>query len=318
MERAPKAPIYGISAHWAGRRREKDLWGLPDDRRTPEIEALINQSNAILQHASELHEEGALAVAMHGYLEGVAAQYEAIALVRCIAGYQKGGMEGVLELLGDDDWLQKEEQAAAAALKGYEILTVEQAAVQLQALDAFLLGISRRAVSAKLLETLPDSSETARYAAACRASVYQLLAKAAFQLASDYAEWAQEPRGALLADDAPLTQLADFYGRAGEANEAVFDSLIVNPQAAAHSVSAEQIKRTLMQRDRDYAALAPASERRDEAIQRYFPQGSERMYARLAAGIYSYWRAAALVAKHYSLDAQLDRQLQIVGLERER
>lgn len=292
---------------------------VPEKDISPEASRLFEQAQTLVRHGRQLEAEGELAARMHDNFQGVLCYSMAMALVKCQSLNREEGLERVVAHVRDDAWLTAEVEKAAKACQESVPENIEQITIYLQALDAFLMGISCREVAAQIAANLPVASAAARYEAACTAAVFQARARAYLLLAGDYAEsvkWYR--RGLAISEGAPLVELADFYGRAGEANVAVFESLIVGPHAEALKVSADEVRNTFMLRDEEFAVLQPASAARDRAIDQYFPPGKVRLYARLADGLFTYCRATMLVAKYYSLNAKLDSKMQIVSVERER
>lgn len=310
-------PAFSTGANWAGRRRDGDVGGI-EGRISEEAFQLFEKSKKLLSHEMDLNREGEFATEVRDIMEAVRAQYQLLALVRCRDLRNEQGIKALMVHVRDGRSLDKEEAAAAASLKGYEILTIEQLIEHLQGLDAFLEGVSQREAAKRLLDLMPADSEMGQYDICCKAAVFDALALVSFQFASDHAANAKRIRGAVIPDGAPLQDLADFYWRGGDANEAVLTALIVDPQAKAQNVTASEIATRLMFWDRQYAVLTPGKERRVAAIGRYFPKGGEHTYAILANGIYTHCRASMQVAKYYSLKTKFDARKEFVGLEHER
>ena len=114
-----------------------------------------------------------------------------------------------------------------------------------------------------------------------------------------------------------VTAIAETVRRASDANLAVIDATIIEPEAEAYGLNPNDMKNYLMSTDPYYgAALGAASSTN------YFantiveePQAS---IAILGSSL-SAWSASSLVvAKYYSLQAELDESFTVVGFGRER
>ncbi|RIK87953.1 MAG: hypothetical protein DCC67_01180 [Planctomycetota bacterium] len=317
---AVDAAVYEATKAWALRdeRAMIELNKIPVNyRRTDEGRAYLTRAIALSDLSDNLENEGEMAAMLHDYVQCVANGYFALEMARCELVYQTRGKEAMIARVRDNAWLASELESAGASLRNFQPANVEQLAAYLEAVDAFLAGASYREAANMLLRNLPTSSEEAELRAARRAAIYQIRAWVNLKLASDYVTMAADYDGPPIPADAPLAMLADFYRRAGEANAKVFEALIIQPAADAEGMTAAQVKFGLMISDEEYGVLETGGGV-TASLSRWFPPGVQHDYASLAAGLFAYCRSAMLVAKYYSLDAELGDQLEVVGLRRER
>jgi hypothetical protein len=317
---AVESAMLSVGSAWLHRRVKilEEEVKISEDFYTPEAGVFINKAKALREGAWKLYDEGEIAATVHDQIECVFNDYLGLEVVRCEMEYRTRGAAAMIARARNNGWLTTQLEDTAAELRNFEPTNLNQVTVYLEAIDAFLLGASYRDVAARLLANLPTSSEEAQVETARSAALYQIQSWLNLKLAADLVDTAANYRGPPVPQDAPLAELADFYSRAADANVAVFDSLIIEPQAKAAEMTAREVKHLLMLRDEEYAVLEAGIAQVTPNLERYFGPGVQRDCAELAAGMFAYCRAALLVAKYYSLTAELDRNMQVVGLERER
>ena len=87
--------------------------------------------------------------------------------------------------------------------------------------------------------------------------------------------------------------------------------------AKSHGIRADLEKILFRLSDEYYAVNSLSDKIILKVIEEYFPVRQQRDLMILAWQLYRHHRAAMLIAKYYSLDAQLDEDRNIVGLRRE-
>ena len=118
-------------------------------------------------------------------------------------------------------------------------------------------------------------------------------------------------------DPEVVTAIAETVRRAADANLAVIDATIIEPEAEAYGLNPNELKNFLMSADAYYAAALGAADSTNYFANTILeePQAS---IAILGSSL-SAWSASSLViAKYYSLQAELDEWFNVVGFGRER
>lgn len=114
-----------------------------------------------------------------------------------------------------------------------------------------------------------------------------------------------------------VTAVAEALRRAAAANLAVVESTIIEPQATAYGVSADEVRNYLMSSDYAYSVAVGSA---DSAT--YFRQTiaeePQASIAVLGASLTAWGTSALVVAKYYSLDARVDESMTVVEFGRER
>jgi len=114
-----------------------------------------------------------------------------------------------------------------------------------------------------------------------------------------------------------VTAIAETVRRAADANLALIDALILEGQAEAAGVTVERVRSFFVNNDANYGAALGAA-----ASTAYFrntiKDETQASVAVLGSSLSAWGESAAVLAKYYSLDAQLDEGFNVVGFGRER
>ena len=112
-----------------------------------------------------------------------------------------------------------------------------------------------------------------------------------------------------------LESIADTLRRGAEANIVYFESIIIEPWAQENGVSADIAKYYFQQADTDYlTAVAAVNGAGSLAGAMNKPEAQSTMW--LGASLTAYSSSAAVIAKYYSLGAQVDELGNIYGYDR--
>lgn len=114
---------------------------------------------------------------------------------------------------------------------------------------------------------------------------------------------------------AVLDAIADTLRRGAEANITYFESIIIEPWAQANGISPDLAKYYFQQADSDYlTAVAAVAGAEMLAGSMSRPEAQATMW--LGASMSAYSSSAAVIAKYYSLGAQLDEFGSVIGYDR--
>lgn len=120
-------------------------------------------------------------------------------------------------------------------------------------------------------------------------------------------------------DPQALQSWATVFKRAAEANLTYFDSLVLDQAARELGVRTDVLKEEFAARDITYVgAVFGASPGVQEYLEKTIGKGPALAYAQLGFALGSYVASSQLVAKYYSLDAELDEDGTVVSYGRER
>lgn len=149
------------------------------------------------------------------------------------------------------------------------------------------------------------------------ATLYYVLADQVVELAKDSIDVGIGFGKAPAPAQASVESLAELFRRAAEANLNYFESVVINEIAEGVGAHPSVIKARFAARDFTYT-FALATLNAMEPLKRRAPSGMQGAYATLGGAVQSYTMSSVLVAKYYSLGAQIDQGGNIAGVRNER
>ncbi len=177
-------------------------------------------------------------------------------------------------------------------------------------------GLVFQAQSSIDILNIPDLTEEEVLDAIYGANYYFVYAEQYLQLAEDQESIGTGYGSAPAPDPDVLKAISDTLRRGAEANVTYFETLIIEPFAQEYGVSADVAKGYFQQADDAYltsvAAIYGADSIADSVLK---PEA--RSWVFLGSALTSYSQSASLIAKYYSLGAQVDDSGYIVGYDRQ-
>jgi hypothetical protein len=279
-------------------------------------DSLFEDAALYREQAEALRRQGAYAAAYGD------AQWAAITATighqvgRCEFVFAGNGIPAVQAMLADDAWVKTETEKLESALKFFRPTTVAQLPYYLWACDQFVVGLTLQDLSKAIAGNLPDDEEKAGVQAV-EAAERQATAWLSLKIGYDFLELANFEAGDPIPQDAPIDELAELYLRSAEASQAVVDELVLTPAARANNLAQAEMKARLTVADSFYGINSIALSSTYHLLPQKFGETPQLRYARLGAALSLNSRAAMLIAKFYSLGAELDDELEIVDISNE-
>ncbi|QDT63996.1 S16 family serine protease [Calycomorphotria hydatis] len=290
---------------------------LSEDGPEESLDAMIDNSNELLESGTDLLEEGLTAAAYDDFIFAALEAYTALEYGKCRISEVRRGMNGLFTRLKTNQWLQTEIDKTATALRYAEPRTLNQLTMYLMSCEAFFEALAFQDLARSILTIEPDDSDRV-WDLALDAAYWQLAAWLDCKIAIDYLELQKEYGGMPIPEDAPIIQTATFYRHAANANLNTFDSLFLDKLSTQLKLSKSDTQGFLALKDEYYGLLFKAQRTVIPKLADYFGEGPQLKYALLAASLDLHRRGAMLVAKYYSLDADFDEYLNITEVGRER
>ncbi|MEZ6049495.1 MAG: S16 family serine protease [Planctomycetaceae bacterium] len=281
---------------------------------------LIAQAKDFLKTSDSLVKEGVITVAYTDLLYAAINAFLAKEVAYCNQTWLNQGYETTITRINNNSWLQAEIDKTAVALKFSEPTTMNQLALYLEACDAFIEAVAFQKLSANTIARLPEEPEDAQKAVeiAITASEWKILEWLDCKVAMDYLELMRQYGGKPIPPKAPFLETAQFYRRTADASLRVFETLTVNEIAKALHVGNQEARFALASKDEYFGLVTTAQNEVLPNLKDYFGEGPQFAYATLAGSIYVHLRSSMLIAKYYSLNAELDDEMMIIGIGRER
>lgn len=289
---------------------------LPEDQRYEYPDGRIEEAKELATRANRLLIEGRVAGAARSALD---------ASVAAVMGYEVAQVNATANLRSLDE-AKKQAQTASGAWEKLELLleeiqgitpsTVAEAGWLVDAYSSLVEGYAFAALADRHLNAPAEDEALARENILTAAGYYQLVLLD-IQLSQDSIELGRSHGGAPLPADAPIQVAADFFQHAADANLNVFNASIIEAIAQSAGMRTEAVKAGLAEKDETYALVRAITENVTPVLVNKLGDKPAAQYVRLAAAMYCYSQAAALVAKYGSLDAKLE-DFEVVSVPREK
>ncbi len=169
----------------------------------------------------------------------------------------------------------------------------------------------------QLVNQAGDMSEEDLLAKLIEISAYYILAKDFVQLSRDSVDIGFGYGTDMNIPEDRVEAMAELLRHASDANMAYFESVIVDQVAEQWGVHPNVARELVMNYDWTYL-FAVASERGVQSLSAGIGDPAHAYRLKLGASVSNYALTSSLVAKHYSLGAQLDENGNIVSITRER
>jgi hypothetical protein len=271
--------------------------------------------------ADKALKQGLVAVAYADASE--AAIYAQLATMsgQIVQNYLIGGLQKALDHYQASSAAQTELKAVIATLKAEEPQTVSDV---LALVDAYsnigtaegllLMADGQIANMAQNADTISQEEILQGFVTA---ALEQALASVAVQYARDAADiglgFGQTPAP----DSEKVLQIAEALRRAGDSNLALFDAIIIDAYARQTGMHPDVLKEIMMSNETGYL-FAVASRQGLNVLKDEVGEGQPLAALTFGQANNAYSLSAGLLAKHYSLGAQVDENLNVVSFQREK
>lgn len=290
---------------------------LPEAAKIEMVVGMAQQGDAAYQASLRQMNQGLVAAAYGQAANATALMSIAAGSGRVIEVYALQGLEGVKNMLAQNAAVDTKINAVADRLKAEKPKTLAQAGALVTAYGALMDAISMKWQVGDILASEVQNEEQA-IELITTAALYLKIVDLKLEQARDILDMQTALGGAPLPANMPLKQTAEFFTRAADANINVFESIIVDQVAQANGWGLEQAKALMTKREFNYAQASASARLLPQILAKYFGKDEASDWARLGGAINAYGIATGLIAKYYSLDAQLDKELNVVGINRER
>ena len=198
--------------------------------------------------------------------------------------YNLNGQQAAFDLVFQDEWLEKEVEKTSAAMRFYRPQTFDQLAIYMEACNAFFTGLCYRNIADIVRNSLPQDPDKAVNWVVAVAEQHTL-AWLNMKLARDYLELADRYEGTPIPEGAPVNDLANFFLRSTDAALSMVNEVEVRKVAQRYSLSNDVAVTELFLRDPQFALAKLGVNQIIPSLPKYFGDGKQYEYARLAAAI---------------------------------
>jgi hypothetical protein len=236
---------------------------------------------------------------------------------RTIEIYLTQGMQGAIEQLRASASAETKVTAMADRLKSEQPKTMSDVNALIASYSSLVEAIGFTSIADNILSRKIQSDQQA-LETIFMASIFYRAAELSIEAAKDVWDVGSGLGGRAVNPDVQLEIIADFFRRAAEANLNLFESVVIDEQVAKpRGMSLDVAKGAFMGADLSYS-LARSSVDILPGLDRYFGGGTATSYAKLGGAMNAYSYSTSLIAKYYSLEAELDDNLEVKSIAREK
>ncbi len=292
--------------------------GLPDAAKSDYEEGRVELAGGYLDDADGYAAQGLAGAAYFAAME--AARQAALASTYTLVEQEiqeLGENAAALDLAGAG--VAESVDELMAELLAVEPQSVGEAVSLLEAWGYWTVASHLSLEADDLLGSLPDDEDPVegRLGSIYTAVFDYTLALIARDAARDALALGDVLKGESLRGADRLTELAEAYRRAAEANLETIQVLVVPQLAGEWGVSEGEAYSTLSVRDVNFAE-AQAAEAHQEYLLHELPEGASRDYAVLGAALIAYVGSSVSLAEHYSYGATYDDEGDVVDFAGEK
>ncbi len=284
------------------------------------LSSTANDAQSEANRARNLEKQGLEAGAFEHAVEAAGLANAIVKGGRLLQVYLTQGVSKFEAQLQSSTAINGRVQSLFDELKTFTPSTVADAAALIdtysQAIDA--LSLSDYATS--ILKNIRSASnDTEAVTIATEGALYHELAGTLVDSAQDIFAVGRDLGGAKLASTIDPKSVADFFRKAAEANLNAFNTVVLGQLATDNHASLADVQVEFSGKDLDYALANSADNILQGELDQFMgPNTTASAYAKLGGAVSLYSRASGLIAKYYSLDATLDKNLNVTGIGNEK
>lgn len=278
-----------------------------------DLKSIVSQAAAIHAEATKLSDEGLQAGAFSQAVEAAAFVNAATTTGQQLQILLTQGVRQFVSKIKASQSISGQINGLVDSLKTFQPRTVSDAGAIAEAYGTAVDAVSLSITAQNLLDSTAGLSLADQVTQVTEGAVYYEFAGTLVQEASDILDIGRDLGGAVLGPHVDTHDVAEFFRKAGEANLAAFEAVIIAPQADAANISLTTAKQEFQGIDINYG-LAVSGLNVMGGLEKYFGTAAASDYAELGGAISLYNRTAGLIAKYYSLGDINPKTLDVVGI----
>jgi uncharacterized protein len=278
------------------------------------------QAQSEAERAQSLSKQGLQAGAFQHAVFGAALANAVVKAGRATQIYLTQGADAFLQAIESSRAIKGRVQSLFDTLKTFDPNTVSDAAALIDSYSNAIDALSLTDYADSILGGLDSAaSEEDALTIAITGGLFHELAGTIVDSAEDVFSVGRDLGGAKLDSKIDLQSVADFFRKASEANLAAFDTVVLGEVAKSNNASLDAVKVNFAGKDLDYALASSSLNVLQGGLDEYFGTNDDAAaFAKLGGAVSLYARASGLIAKYYSLGAELDDDLNVTGISNQK
>ncbi len=267
--------------------------------------------------ADQLSTEGVQAGAYVKAVEAAALANAAVKTGQALQIYLTQGLDPFVSQINSSAAIADKAEAFFDGLKNFKPKTLSEASGLMSAYGNALDALAISGQADLYFEAAGQgTTEDEILGAALLGALYKEVAATIIDAADELQDFSSDLPGPPVKAKG-LDPIADFFRKASQANLEAFDTLIIQEAATANGVSDDVIRNALVAQDFDYLLTLSGSNTIGTTIDDFITDKTAAAYANLGGSTILYARSATLLAKYYSLDAEVDDSGSVIALGHE-
>jgi uncharacterized protein len=265
--------------------------------------------------------QGLVAVAYADASDAATSAQTANIMGQIFQSYTTGGIEQAVDQYQATNSVQTELKAVIASLQAEDIRTVSDVLTQFDAYSN--IGIAEGLIMvadgqiSDLIQNAASLKEDEVFEKLATAALEYAMASVNVQYARDAVDVGLGFGTTPAPQPAKILQIAEALRRAADSNLALFDSIIIDDYARQTGMHPDVLKNIMMDREPGYL-FATASRLGIDVLSKEVGDGPQSAALIFGHSQSAYALSSSLLAKHYSLGAQVDNDLNVVSFQREK
>jgi uncharacterized protein len=289
----------------------------------PTVQGFLSDTAADAQSEAErarnLSRQGLQAGAFQSALQAAALANAVVKAGRAAQIYLTQGESAFYDAISSSTAISRRVEAQFDELKTFDPKTVSDAAALIDSYSSAIDALSLSSYADNVLSGLGSGSEEDDFTTALLGALFYEIAGTLVESTGDVFDVGRDLGGAALDSKIEPAAVSDFFRKAAAANLNAFDTVVLGEVAKSNNASLDVVKQNFASRDLDYAFATSSLNVLQGGLDEYFGDDEEAAaYAKLGGSVSLYARASGLMAKYYSLGAELDEDLNITGISNQK
>jgi hypothetical protein len=274
---------------------------------------IAQQAQDAADRARNLSRQGLQAGAFQSALEAAAYANAAVKAGRAGQIYLTQGESAFYDTISSSTAISRRVEAQFDELKTFEPKTVSDAAALIDSYSSAIDALSLSQYADNVLSNLTGTDDD--ITTLLTGALFYEIAGTLVESTGDVFDVGRDLGGAELDSAIDPTAVSDFFRKAAAANLNAFDTVVLGEVANQNNASLDVVKQNFAGRDFDYALATSSLNVLQGGLDEYFGKDEDAAaYAKLGGAVSLYARASGLMAKYYSLRAELDEDLNVTGI----
>jgi hypothetical protein len=289
---------------------------LPEEAQLDFAQEMMKEADGAAEKADNFFRQGLVSAAYGQAVQATLGASIAFHSAKVVEAYGHGGLESGVAYLKSMQSVRTKQDAMMDRLQTQSAATLSDVVTISEAYGNLNTAMGVSSLADKAINRKFENEDQA-IQALIEATLYYSIADQVVELSKDSTDIGLGFGKAPAPSAEKVQTLAELFRRAAEANLNYFESVVINSMAESRGMHPDVVKGAFASKDFNYS-FANSSLLAMQLLKERAGGGLTGSYATLGGALNSYVLSAGLVAKYYSLDAQVDKDLNVVDVANQR